>query len=261
VRVAVLLVILAGVLAFAFFDVKSRRARNTWDHTLAVAVVLLQSTRLDPAATSAVPDRLAALEKRLTSEYARNAGISAAAARPPFHFTLFGPKDLPHGHAAPAPDSDGIVDLAKHAMALRRWVSAVDESVGLLAGPFDARIYVTAHLPTARGRTMVEGASEQGGRIGTVDVDLDPSMVDFALIVVTHELFHTLGANDHYGPEGQTRIPDGLADPAKTPRFPQDAVEVMARNRPLDESHEVPPEGLAELAVGPTTAREIGWIP
>jgi len=33
----------------------------------------------------------------------------------------------------------------------------------------------------------------------------------------------------------------------------------MAENRPIGANLEVPPESLDELAVGPATAREIGW--
>jgi hypothetical protein len=33
----------------------------------------------------------------------------------------------------------------------------------------------------------------------------------------------------------------------------------MARNRPVSPEEEDPPVSLEELAVGPTTAREIGW--
>ena len=36
--------------------------------------------------------------------------------------------------------------------------------------------------------------------------------------------------------------------------------EIMARNVPLSATDERPPENLEELAVGPTTARGIGWI-
>jgi hypothetical protein len=41
--------------------------------------------------------------------------------------------------------------------------------------------------------------------------------------------------------------------------FPQDYAELMARNRPLDASREVPPSSLDELRVGEKTAAEVGW--
>lgn len=106
---------------------------------------------------------------------------------------------------------------------------------------------------------MVEGESEEGGRVGVVDVELDDSMADFALFVATHELFHTLGATDKYDEAGRTLLPAGLAEPSRVPLLPQAYAEVMARNRPVGPGLEVPPESLDELAVGPATAREIGW--
>lgn len=107
----------------------------------------------------------------------------------------------------------------------------------------------------------MEGESEEGGRIGFVEVELADDMADFALFVAAHELLHTLGATDKYDAAGRARVPEGLADPERAPRFPQLAAEVMARNVPLSATQERPPESLDELAVGPTTAQEIGWLP
>lgn len=88
-------------------------------------------------------------------------------------------------------------------------------------------------------------------------------MADLTLFVVAHELMHTLGAGDRYDESGRTRIPDGLADPTLSPLYPQRAAEIMARNRVVSIApwKEVVPETLDELAVGPTTASEIGWGP
>jgi hypothetical protein len=105
----------------------------------------------------------------------------------------------------------------------------------------------------------VEGASEQGGRIGIASCDLGDDMADFALFVAAHELFHTLSATDKYDASGHTLVPEGLAEPERAPRFPQRYAELMARNRPLDAEREAPPTSLSELRVGPYTAQEIGW--
>ena len=92
-----------------------------------------------------------------------------------------------------------------------------------------------------------------------MQVELDPGMVDFALFVVSHELMHTLGANDKYLSSGRTMIPRGLAEPFRQPLYPQRYADVMARNRPVSQWDEVPPDSLDELGVGPATAAEIGW--
>jgi hypothetical protein len=145
----------------------------------------------------------------------------------------------------------------KHAWALGRFTSDIDERAGVPTRGFDARIYVVVRPPSAQG--FVEGTSEHGGRVGIALAELDETNVALALFVVAHELFHTLGATDRYWPDGRTSVPDGLAEPELSPPFPQRYVEIMARNRPVDATREVPPSSLEELWVGEKTAREIGW--
>ncbi len=107
---------------------------------------------------------------------------------------------------------------------------------------------------------MIEGSSEQGGRIGMVTVDLDGGTVDFSLAVIAHELLHTLDATDKYDELGRAKIPDGLAEPELSPRYPQRFVEIMTRGRPISPNDEQVLDRLDELAIGPVTAREIGWL-
>jgi hypothetical protein len=113
--------------------------------------------------------------------------------------------------------------------------------------------------PRDKGIAWVEGSSELGGRVGVARIDLDPSSVDLALFVTTHEFFHTLGASDKYDATGRALIPQGLVEPDRVPPFPQRYAEVMARNLVLAPGSERVPESLAELGVGIETAREIGW--
>ena len=105
----------------------------------------------------------------------------------------------------------------------------------------------------------MEGTSQEGGKIGLVEVELDGTMIDFALFVAAHELLHTLGATDKYDAAGHTLVPSGLAEPDKWPPYPQRFAEAMARNVPLGPAEERPPASLDELSIGSATAREIGW--
>jgi hypothetical protein len=181
----------------------------------------------------------------------------APGAPPPFALTFVGPVDAPEG--PPATEGEGWLAAAEETWALWRWTSKLDSAANIDAGSFDSRIYVAAKEAVDEERAIVEGESEEGGRIGAVEVDLDVAMVDFALFVAAHELFHTLGAGDQYDAAGHTLIPGGLADPERVPILPQALAEVMARNRPVQPGIEVPPETLDELGVGPDTARAIGW--
>jgi hypothetical protein len=249
VRVTVLLFVLAFVVIYAAYDIHSRRARNDWDHTLTIALVLVEQDAVDGAAVDALRQRLPALEARLASELSRY----RPSAPKPFELRFFGPVeargDLPRAAG------DGVVDLAKHEWDLWRYLGEVDDRAHVQARAFDARIYIFARRPITEEHTFVEGESEENGRIGTVHVELNADMADMAL-----ELFHTLGATDKYDPTGRTLVPEGLVEPQLGAGAPQRFVEIMARTRPLGNGAEANPESLDEVAVGPGTAREIGWI-
>ncbi|MDP9034359.1 MAG: hypothetical protein M3O50_06100 [Myxococcota bacterium] len=252
-RVTVLSAILFGVLLWGWRDVRSRRERNSWKRPLSVAVVLVRLEPLDHDAIDAFHARVHALDARLEQERER---YRHGAPRP-FVLTFVGPVD---GMAGPPQTSgEGWLAALKEGWALSRWAARVDHAANLDVGVYDSRVYVAARPPASRDRAMVEGESEQGGRVGAVEVELDVSMVDLALFVTAHELFHTLGATDKYDAAGRTLVPAGLVEPSRVPRWPQRFAEVMARNRPLAPGLETPPESLGELAIGEATADEIGW--
>ena len=153
----------------------------------------------------------------------------------------------------------GVAELAQHAWATRQYTRAIDEGAGVDAGSYDARIYVRLRPPVSAKKAWVEGQSEQGGWVGQVDVELDERMVDVALAVIAHETLHTLGATDKYGADGRTLVPQGLADPAQRPLYPQRRADVMARGRLVAEGAEALIDTLDEVGVGPATALELGW--
>jgi hypothetical protein len=251
-RLTLLLALLFVVVTYAIHDVRSRHARKEWDHTLSVAIVVIRHGAVDDGSINALRDRAPALASRLESELHRY----APSAKAPFAFTVFGAID--GMQPAPTVNGDGLVALASYAWDLHRWTSNIDSRVNLVAGAYDSRIYVTAEPPTSK-KHMIEGASEPGGRVGVVTVDLDALTIDYALAVIAHELFHTLDATDKYDEGGHTRVPDGLAEPDLAPRFPQRLVEVMAQGRPTSPTEEKTLDVIDELAVGPATAREVGW--
>jgi len=254
VRVTVLLGILVVVMIWAWRDVRSRRARNAWDHTLHVAVVLLRIVPTDDRIFASLRDRGPALEDRLDEEARRYRPRGPR----PFLFTFFGPVDVTA--PPPVPEGDGVVDLAKQSWGTWRYFGAVDDRAAVDESRFDTRLYVVVRPSEVLGRTWVEGRSEQGGRTGSVELEMSlGGSAEFVLTVVAHELFHTLGAEDKYDAQGRTLVPLGLAEPDLTPMFPQRFAEIMARNRPLSATAERPPENLDEVAVGNVTAREIGW--
>ncbi len=253
VRISILLALLALVLVWGAREIHRRQERTRWERTLSVAIVILRIGAVDASAIEALEQRVPALEERLRSEHARYRSTGLT----PFDFQSFGPLDVTE--PPPAPDGEGFFELAAYAWRLWRYARHVDELAGVESGAFDARIYLVVRPPASGERLSVEGLSQQGGKIGSVEVELDRTMADFALFVVTHELFHTLGANDKYDASGHALVPDGLADPRRRPLHPQLGAEVMARNVVVAPGVERPPESIAELVVGARTAEEVGW--
>lgn len=253
-RVLVLSTILLAVVLYAWTDVRSREARTEWKRPLIVAFVIVREGSVPDSAVATMRVRSEALELRLREEMARYKKADFA----PFDIALFGPVDLTDPTPV-APDEVGIVSAVRFQWELNRWVSRVDERVGIPARGFDARIYVVVRPPASKKVAFVEGMSEDGGRVGVVRVELNDAMADLALFVATHELFHTLGATDKYGPDGSILTPSGLAEPQLSPLYPQRYAELMARHRALSSGHAAPVKTLDELAVGAMTAQEIGW--
>lgn len=253
IRLALLLTLFAAVAGYSYYDHQDRAHRNDWDHTLRVAVVLLERGQVDPTATNMVEQRLKLLEAGLERDYRRY-----RQGPKPFELSFFGPATVVR--PPPYPSEDNWLDLVIYTYEQWRYTRSVDGALDIDTGDFDSRVYVVARPSFNPRAQAVEGYSQQGGRLGFVQVELNQAMVDMVLAVTAHELLHTLGASDKYDAGGFSVVPEGLAEPDRHPRFPQRFVEVMARNRPLGPGREVPIDTVDELRVGPATAREIGWL-
>lgn len=255
VRLVFLLGVLAIVLLYAYRDAWERRARLRWDRTLAVAVVLVRAGEVDSGAVDALAARLPDLEAQLASEL-RSYRPDAVE---PFDFSLYGPLD---GDLPPALSSNreaSLWDVVTHTWSSWRYRARVNRAVMLPSRGYDSCLYLTVVPPAGTMMRSVEGFGQQGGHSGYVVVELDEGMVDFALFVLAHELFHTLGANDRYDSAGRTVVPEGLADPEQRPLYPQLQADVMGRGLLVSQSEERHPESLEELGVGLVTAREVRW--
>jgi hypothetical protein len=254
VRVGVLLLLLGAVILYAVGDYRARSARRDWQRPLEIALILLQRGDIPSDALAHFEARVPELERALEREFHRHGGGFR-----PFRFRLFGP--VPERDRTPAAAADpGWSEPLRISYELFRFARRNDSAVGL-SGSFDGKIYVVLSAPQSARRALVEGLGQDGGRIAVTAIELSDDSVDFGLFVITHELFHLLGAGDRYAPDGSTLVPDGLGEPDREPLYPQDSVEVMARGRVIEPGREVPPNDLEELRVGAKTASEIGWQP
>jgi hypothetical protein len=260
VRVLILLLALAVLGIYAMDLQVERDARREWLRPLHVAVVLVELGDLTPSVERAFRDRARDAADLLAAERRRYLARSDA----PFVFHVFGPV---RGESRPrAPDEDaesgeaGLFDRMLYGIELRRFLGGLNDAARLDADRFDVRMYVFAQ-PAAPGHAarFVEGVGESGGELGMVDVDLDLTMVDTAWIAVAHETLHTVGATDKYTDSGRSAVPEGLADPARQPLYPQKHAEIMAGEIALSPDEGRLVDRLEDVRIGATTAREIGW--
>jgi hypothetical protein len=124
----------------------------------------------------------------------------------------------------------------------------------------DIRLYLLYHNP-ATHPALSHSTALNKGRIGRVNLFGDNSYAKQNLVILAHELLHTLTATDKYDLETTLpAYPDGFADPEKSPRYPQDFAELMGGRVPMSETKAEIPNSLAQTLIGDRTAREIGWL-
>jgi hypothetical protein len=255
VRVAVLLTVLVLIVLWGTSRERKRENRLRWNLPLEVAVVLLARGEVKPEVHVAWGQGVERLEEWLE----REAGRYRADLKPPVYFTVAGP--LPAPEVDFTPPEDSLVARARHAWALSRTLSALDEAAGLGSQRWDARIYVVLEPVGAGGERLVEGMAEAGGSVGLVHGVLEDTELTLELTAVAHELLHCLGVPDAYDSQGHARVPEGLVEPQRAPLYPQPAAEVMVGEVPLGEAEGRLPESLDEVRVGPSTAAALRWAP
>ncbi len=165
----------------------------------------------------------------------------------------------PELHESPPQRSadTGVFATIIWSLRLRYWAWRVS---GHTREPDDIRVFVLYRDPALSPR-VADSLGLEKGLIGVVQAFADPAMTGANDVVIAHEMLHTLGATDKYDPSTDApRFPDGFGDPAQVPLYPQAAAELMAgrRARAPDRGEQV--ETLAEVVIGPATAREIRWV-
>lgn len=253
VRVIVLLTILALVAIFGWGRSRTRAARMTWQRPVVVAVFLSGET--GEAEASALRGSLDAIGARLRVDRDRYIG---PAAEPPLTFLLLGPL-RPERLPSAEPPAGGWLERALHAYDLWR----AERAAFAAAGGFDpaladVRIHVLASLPS-HGTRSAEGLGAAGGEVGIVRASFDAADPLLAATAIVHEALHCLGATDKYDGAGHAVAPGGLAEPGLVPLYPQRFAEIMVGELPTGPSSGRLPAAPDDLAVGPLTAKEIGW--
>jgi len=124
----------------------------------------------------------------------------------------------------------------------------------------DVRLYALYYDPDTHPRLSHSTALHKG-RVGRINLFGDKSYHQQNLVIVAHELLHTVKATDKYDLRTtMPQFPNGYAEPDKQPLYPQDFAELMGGRIPLAANKAQIPPNLAHTLVGTHTAQEIGWI-
>ena len=249
-RIGILLCVLAIVATNAWLE---RRRTASWRDSLYAGIYPVAAD--DSAATRAYVTSLGreAFEP-LEDFFAREGRRHGLALEQPFRVELF-----PVVATPPPSTPDGAGPLATAWWSLQmRWYAW--HSAAATGRPVpNVRVFVLYHDPVAETR-LPHSLGLQKGQIGLVHAFASGAMGSNNLIVIAHELLHTVGAGDKYDPATDApRYPEGYADPAQEPRYPQHRAEIMAGRRALSPKVSEMPETLDDCVVGDQTAIEVGW--
>lgn len=245
IRILVLLGALLGALGLTWLE--SWMSRD-WGSALHVQLTPINGDG-SPAADAVLANLTAADFDDLGRFLEREAARYGARLSPALHL-----EQMPVGRATPPPPPPPghVFQTMWWSLKLRWWVYR--QSGQWLPQIGTVKLFVLYHAPR-EGEKLQHSLGLQKGLIGVVHAFADPRQRGQNNIVIAHELLHTLGASDKYGPGGEPVYPDGVADPGAT--GPQGRAEIMA-GRYLDAAGRLRmPENLEGCVIGAKTAHEI----
>ncbi|MBA3695502.1 MAG: hypothetical protein H0W85_01740 [Methylotenera sp.] len=248
-RILILLLVLATVIQQTWLE----KVDLNWKHNFYVAVYPVNADR-----SAKVSDYLRTLTRDnfepLAEYYAVEAATYKLGLRRPIEVQLGAQvNDIP---PAP-PQNSSLLDTIIWSLKFKYFAWQHSPKVNVKP---EIRLYLLYYDPAAHHR-LSHSTAINNGRIGRVNLFGDSSYAKQNLVIVAHELLHTLNATDKY--DLSTTLPsypDGFAESNKSPLYPQDFAELMGGRVPIDETHAKIPKSLQETLIGKKTAREIGWL-
>lgn len=154
------------------------------------------------------------------------------------------------------PENGGLIPVITWSLKFR-WF-AWNNSPETAVTP-DIRLYLLYHDPET-SPSLSHSTALNKGRVGRINLFGNASYNGQNLVIVAHELLHTVNASDKY--DLNTTLPsypDGFAEPNLKPLYPQSLAELMGGRTPLSQTEAITPKSLNSVIVGEKTAREIGW--
>jgi len=124
----------------------------------------------------------------------------------------------------------------------------------------DIELYLLYYDPIQHP-TLSHSTALEKGRIGRINLFGDKEYNEQNLVILAHELLHTVKATDKYRLDTNfPKFPEGYAEPNKQPLHPQIFAELMGGRIPMTNTLAVIPYALEQTKVGKKTAKEIGWL-
>ena len=156
------------------------------------------------------------------------------------------------------PFGSSFLRIGLWSLELRWWVHKM---TGHMDRPTpDIQLFLILFDP-AQKSLLEHSVGLQKGRVGIVNAFANRRQRATNNFVIAHEMLHTLGATDKYGPPDMLPVfPGGYAQPDKTPLYPQTKAELMGGRIAVSPEHAVMPDGLGDTMVGPDSAVEIRWL-
>jgi len=248
-RIVVLLLILATVVQQLWLD----KADLAWKRNFYVAVYPVNA---DGSANVSAYLRTLTIEdfEPVAEYFAEEASQYKLGLRRPIELQLGAQVvDIP-----PAPPTGQSV-LSSMVWSLKFRMFAWANSPKVKVKP-DIRLYLLYHDPANNG-VLSHSTALNKGRIGRVNLFGDSAYSQQNLVILAHELLHTLNATDKYDLSTTLpKYPEGFAEPDKASLYPQDFAELMGGRIPQSESTAAIPKSLKQTLLGEVTAREIGWL-
>jgi len=152
----------------------------------------------------------------------------------------------------------GALDIMLWSLKMRWWASSTAGEQDSIEP--DVRIFVRYHRPQD-AYVLENSVGLQKGMVGIVNARASRKHRGMNNVVIAHEFLHTLGATDKYDPStGQPTTPDGLAEPDRSPLYPQKYAEIMGGRIARAANDAIVPQSLRYVLIGPLTASEIRLV-
>ena len=149
----------------------------------------------------------------------------------------------------------GTLDVMLWSLKMRWWVGSVTNDQDRIEP--DVSIFVRYHQLQDHAR-LEDSVGIRKGMFGIVNGYSGRLHRGTNNVIIAHELLHTLGATDKYDPAtGRPTAPAGIAEPDRSPLYPQRYAEIMGGRIPLSPAEAVIPKSLDYARIGTLTAAEI----